>query len=265
MLAALACAPGLADAPPQRIASLNKCADQLLVSLVDRARIASVSPIAADAFSFLADQLKDLPTNSGRGESILLSNADLILAGPFESPMRREFLARQGFEIVTVDVWTRIDDGKAQIRALSRRLAAEAAGERLIGIANVYERGKQENRREPHCQENGSLAPLSIPPGCTYKRDSPHPRQHSEPVPDDRLSRHRPSRVSRSPEQDRSPLKLISRVCPQQPEPAIQAANGNRARDYPRHHSGNRPAPRDKQRSNRTACPPPNPKRQRDK
>ena len=46
---------------------------------------------------------------------------------------RREFLARQGFEIVTVDVWTRIDEGKAQIRALSRRLAAEAAGERLIG------------------------------------------------------------------------------------------------------------------------------------
>src|SRR5687767_15014580 len=34
--------------PPQRIASLNKCADQLLVTLVDPSRIASVSPIATD-------------------------------------------------------------------------------------------------------------------------------------------------------------------------------------------------------------------------
>jgi len=117
---------------PQRIASLNKCADQLLVTLVEPSRIASVSPIAADEFSFLAERLKDLPANSGRGESILLSNADLVLAGAFESHVRRQLLARQGFDVVILDVWTRIADGKEQIRMLSRRLGAEAAGERLI-------------------------------------------------------------------------------------------------------------------------------------
>lgn len=117
---------------PQRIASLNKCADQLLVALVDPARIASVSPIAADEFSFLAERLKDLPANSGRGESILLSNADLVLAGAFESHVRRNLLARQGFDVVVLDVWTRIADGQEQIRRLSRRLDAEAQGERLI-------------------------------------------------------------------------------------------------------------------------------------
>ena len=121
----------LADAP-QRIASLNKCADQLLVTLVDPSRIASVSPIATDEFSFLADRLKNLPANSGRGESILLSNADLVLAGPFESHVRRHLLARQGFEVVVLNVWTRIAEGKEQIRALSRRLGAEPEGERLI-------------------------------------------------------------------------------------------------------------------------------------
>ena len=132
--AALPCVTPLrADEPPQRIVSLNKCADQLLLTLVDRTRIASVSPIAADEFSFLAERLRELPANSGRGESILLSNADLVLAGTFESHVRRQFLARQGFEVATLDVWTRIEDGKQQIRALSRRLGAEAAGERLIG------------------------------------------------------------------------------------------------------------------------------------
>jgi iron complex transport system substrate-binding protein len=120
-------------APPQRIVSLNKCADQLLVTLVEPSRIASVSPIATDEFSFLAERLKDLPANSGRGESILLSDADLVLAGAFESHVRRHLLARQGFEVVVLNAWTRLDDGKEQIRALSRRLGAEAEGERLIG------------------------------------------------------------------------------------------------------------------------------------
>jgi iron complex transport system substrate-binding protein len=117
---------------PQRIASLNKCADQLLVTLVEPARIASVSPIATDEFSFLAERLKNLPANSGRGESILMSNADLVLAGAFESHVRRHLLARQGFDVMVLDVWTRIEDGKEQIRALSRRLGAEPAGEQLI-------------------------------------------------------------------------------------------------------------------------------------
>ena len=118
--------------PPRRIASLNKCADQLLVTLVEPARIASVSPIASDEFSFLAERLKDLPAISGRGEGVLLSNADLVLAGPFESRLRRDLLARQGFPIFLVNVWTGIEDGKEQIRRLSRRLGSEAAGERLI-------------------------------------------------------------------------------------------------------------------------------------
>jgi iron complex transport system substrate-binding protein len=132
-LAAALLAPASPQAaPPQRIVSLNKCADQLLVTLVDPSRIASVSPIATDEFSFLAERLKDLPANSGRGESILLTNADLVLAGAFESHVRRHLLARQGFEVVVLNAWTRFADGKEQIRTLSRRLGAEAEGERLI-------------------------------------------------------------------------------------------------------------------------------------
>lgn len=131
--AALAWASQASAGPPQRIASLNKCADQLLVTLVEPSRIASVSPIATDAFSFLAERLKDLPANSGRGESILLSNADLVLAGAFESHVRRQLLLRQGFEVAILDVWESLDHGKRQIRVLSRRLGAEPEGERLIG------------------------------------------------------------------------------------------------------------------------------------
>jgi iron complex transport system substrate-binding protein len=118
--------------PPQRIVSLNKCTDQLLLALVDPKRIASVSPIGTDELSFMAEELKALPANSGRGESVLLTNADLVLSGPFESHVRREMLRAQGFEVMVLGAWRTLDDGREQVRALSRRLDAQAKGEALI-------------------------------------------------------------------------------------------------------------------------------------
>jgi iron complex transport system substrate-binding protein len=132
VLAWLSAAASYAAEPPQRIVSLNKCTDQLLLALVDPARIASVSPIGSDELSFFAEELKALPVNSGRGESVLLTNADLVLTGPFESHARRDMLRAQGFEVVVVRPWRSLADGREQIRSLSRRLGAEAKGEALI-------------------------------------------------------------------------------------------------------------------------------------
>jgi iron complex transport system substrate-binding protein len=122
----------LAAEPPRRIVSLNKCTDQLLLALVEPARIASVSPIGSDELSFFAEELKALPANSGRGESVLLTDADLVLTGPFESHARRGMLRAQGFEVMVVGLWRTLAEGREQIRALSRRLGAEKKGEALI-------------------------------------------------------------------------------------------------------------------------------------
>jgi iron complex transport system substrate-binding protein len=133
VLALVAAVAAHADELPRRIVSLNKCADQLLVALVEPARIASVSPIAADDFAFMADELARVPANSGRGETILMEGGDLVIAGSFGSRPRVDLLRRQGFDVVTLDPWTSVDSGRAQIRSLARRLGAEAAGERLVG------------------------------------------------------------------------------------------------------------------------------------
>jgi iron complex transport system substrate-binding protein len=122
----------LAASPPQRIVSLNKCTDQLLLALVERSRIASVSPRATDELSFMAEELKALPANSGRGESVLLTDADLVLAGPFESHTRQALLRRQGFDVLVIGLWRTLAEGRAQIRELSRRLGTEDRGEALI-------------------------------------------------------------------------------------------------------------------------------------
>jgi len=131
LLAGLAASLAPAAEPPQRIVSLNKCTDQLLLALVDPSRIASVSPIGADELSFFTE-LRGLPANSGRGESVLLTKADLVLAGPFESHVRREMLRGQGFEVIVVEPWRTLAEGREQIRSLSHRLAVEEKGEALI-------------------------------------------------------------------------------------------------------------------------------------
>jgi iron complex transport system substrate-binding protein len=122
-----------AEEPPRRIVSLNKCADQLLVALVEPSRIASVSPIAADDFAFMAEVLAQVPANSGRGETILMEGGDFVLAGSFGTRPRMDLLRRQGFEVMTLDPWTSLADGQRQVRNVARRLGAEEAGERLVG------------------------------------------------------------------------------------------------------------------------------------
>jgi iron complex transport system substrate-binding protein len=132
LLALLAAGPSLSAGPPERIVSLNKCTDQLLLALVEPLRIASVSPIGSDELSFFAEELKALPANSGRGESVLLTRADLVLTGPFETHARRELLRAQGFDVVVLGLWRTLADGREQIRTLGRRLGAEAKGEELV-------------------------------------------------------------------------------------------------------------------------------------
>ena len=117
--------------------SLNKCTDQLLLALVERERIASVSPIGSDELSFSAEALRGLPANSGRGESVLLTNADLVLTGPFESHARRDMLRRQGFEVLVLGLWTSLAEGREQIRVLAQRLGAEAKGAALIAAIDA--------------------------------------------------------------------------------------------------------------------------------
>src|SRR5882672_11798416 len=74
MLVALAHLPGArAQAPaPSRIVSLDLCADQLLIELVDRARIAAVTHLAADsAVSAIPERAKGLPVTHGAAEDVL--------------------------------------------------------------------------------------------------------------------------------------------------------------------------------------------------
>jgi iron complex transport system substrate-binding protein len=122
-----------ADARPLHVASLNLCADQLLLALADREQIRSLSPLVRDrSISFLADEAASFPNNDGHGETILFSGADLVLAGRYDPHAQRELLQRQGLDVLVLDPWRNLEHGREQIRTLAQRLGHPERGEKLI-------------------------------------------------------------------------------------------------------------------------------------
>jgi iron complex transport system substrate-binding protein len=135
---ALAARPAAAQDRPRRIVSLNLCADQLLLALADRDAIASLSPLATDpSLSFLAGRAAGISVNGGKGETILFSGADLVLAGSFGQHARTALLRRQGLEVLALEPWRSIDHGRGQIRALAARLGQPGRGEALISAIDA--------------------------------------------------------------------------------------------------------------------------------
>ncbi len=127
---ALACAVALAAAPstaakPERIVSTNVCTDQLVLLLAERARIASLSHLAADpATSAMSREAAGLPVNHGLAEEIVPLDPDLVIATAFSTRATNTILRRLGYRVLEVPV-------AADLAAVGTNIltVAEAVGE----------------------------------------------------------------------------------------------------------------------------------------
>jgi iron complex transport system substrate-binding protein len=138
--------PVLAQAP-QRVMSLNICTDQLLRALAPERRIASVTfmsrepqplrywPVAAR-----------VPVNHGSAEEVLAAKPDLVLTGPFLSPLTRSLLEKSGAKIVAVPLAENFDQIRAVTRQVAFALHAEARGEVLVAQMDEDLRALAKNR-----------------------------------------------------------------------------------------------------------------------
>jgi iron complex transport system substrate-binding protein len=132
MLAAILLA-GPAMSAPQRIVSINACADQLLLALADPGQIAALSLYATDpAYSYLAEQAKAFPHDAGSAETVIERKPDLVLAGRFTKRETRSLLKRLGYKVVELDTVKSIDDSIAQIRDVAALLGHPDRGADLI-------------------------------------------------------------------------------------------------------------------------------------
>ena len=81
-------APGAAPASPlPSVASINLCADQLVLTLASPEQILTVSWLAADPEeSMLAAQAKRYPLNYGTAEELLRFHPAVVISGAYTNP-----------------------------------------------------------------------------------------------------------------------------------------------------------------------------------
>jgi len=93
-----------ADTLP-RVASINLCADQLVLLLAEPEQILSLSNLSHDsAGSYLYEQARQYPVSKGESESILALLPNLILAGQYTTRHTLKLLVELGFRVETIPI-----------------------------------------------------------------------------------------------------------------------------------------------------------------
>lgn len=133
-----ACAPppplpaAAGSAGPQRVVSLNLCADQLLVPLADRDQIAALNMNARDRWmSAVAAQASGYRLIRGSAEEVLALDPDLIVGAPaFRTDALRAMSGRTypAIELLPANSYA---DIRAQVLQLAAALGHPARGQRL--------------------------------------------------------------------------------------------------------------------------------------
>ena len=149
-LLALTCAADMQRlAPPQKIASLNLCLDALLVKLVERERINSLTYLSGNPqFSPFSNQVKGIYLHKGLAEDLVSRNPDLILAGDFGAVDAITLLTQLGFRVERLPLPRTIDDIGIHIRQFGQLVGSETAAEKMVKniqekLVHLDERKKQ--------------------------------------------------------------------------------------------------------------------------
>jgi iron complex transport system substrate-binding protein len=96
-------APAAVGADLPSVASINLCADQLVLSIAEPAQIKTVSWLAADPHESMLDQeARRYPLNYGSAEEILQFEPDVVVAGVFTSVFTRALLRDLGYVVIDI-------------------------------------------------------------------------------------------------------------------------------------------------------------------
>lgn len=140
--------PDSSSARPLRIVSLDFCADQYVLELVDREQILAVSPDATAEFSYLRDRARGLRVVRPVAEDVLVLKPDLVVRAYGGGPNAAAFFQRAGVPVVSIGWAADIEGVYDVIRATAVGLAEQERGERLVAdMQNRLERLEREAPR----------------------------------------------------------------------------------------------------------------------
>jgi iron complex transport system substrate-binding protein len=121
-----------ADGAPT-VASINLCADQLVLELADAEQILSVSWLAADPHeSLFAAEARRYALNYGTAEELLSLGPDIVIAGTYTSPFSRALLRRLGRRVIELAPEVSIADIERNVRLVAAAIGQAKRGEELV-------------------------------------------------------------------------------------------------------------------------------------
>jgi iron complex transport system substrate-binding protein len=152
LLAALPGAHAAHAADLPRIASINVCTDQLLLTLADPNQILGLSPYSRDAArSWNAEKAAVYPRLSGEAEDVLILQPDAVVAGKFTKRATRELLKGKGVRVVEFDSARSLDDVKSQIRQMGELLhQTDRAASEIQRLDTAIQRAKEAVSQRPY-------------------------------------------------------------------------------------------------------------------
>ena len=125
---------------PQRIVSLTLATDEILLSLVDPARVRAVTYLAGDSmWTNVSEQAKQVEhTVQSDPEQIIALEPDLVLAAVYNNPDHLALLRDAGVPVVVVSLFDSVDRVADNIRFVAQLTGDEARAEEII--ADMAER-----------------------------------------------------------------------------------------------------------------------------
>jgi iron complex transport system substrate-binding protein len=131
-----ACAPARAQpaapAKPVRIVSLDYCADQFVLKLAPRERIAAVSPDAGEAYSAMRSAAAGVARVRPRIEDVLALKPDLVVRSYGGGPGVAAALERAGVPVAQIGYEDTLAGARRNVLAVARALGEEARGATIV-------------------------------------------------------------------------------------------------------------------------------------
>jgi iron complex transport system substrate-binding protein len=119
--------------PTPRVASINLCADQLVLSLARPEQIATVSWLAADPEeSMLAEQAARFPLNFGSAEELLRFAPDVVVAGTFTNAATVNLMTRLGYRVILIEPAQDVAGIEANLHAVAEALGNPARAADMV-------------------------------------------------------------------------------------------------------------------------------------
>ena len=109
-------------AAPPAVASINLCADQLVLALADPEQILTVSWLSADPEeSLFANAAARHPLNYGTAEELLRFHPDVVIAGAYTNSFTRALLIRLGYRVVELVPENTVAEIESNLRTVAER------------------------------------------------------------------------------------------------------------------------------------------------